>query len=296
MEEILVTLLILTLLAIIVMPFVILAKIGGLRRSSDEQGKTLNLLGRSLNREAELLRERIEDLANRSGIGDIQTDDPAGAAPVIVDSQHAPAPVDEAFQPDTRRSEEAATEVTPAQDAPSTPAVETEGVTADEIPEEAVSPSTELGKPEAEGMPAGAEWVGKRVPATSPVTDTVAVAARTAHQPVEREKSRFEVAAGETLRRIWSYIVVGEEHRPTDVSVEYAIATTWLVRVGVLVLVIGIGFFLKYSIDNNLIGPIGRVGLSIFIGIALLVSGLRLLGNRYHLLGQGLIGAGIATL
>ena len=69
---------------------------------------------------------------------------------------------------------------------------------------------------------------------------------------------------------------------------EYAVATTWLLRIGVLILVIGIGFFLKYSIVEGIIGPLGKVALAALAGVGLLGGGLKLFGGRYDLLGQGL--------
>lgn len=111
-----------------------------------------------------------------------------------------------------------------------------------------------------------------------------------------RPPGRFEEAARSILKKIWSWIIVGEEHRPKGVSMEYAVATNWLLRIGVLILVIGIGFFLKYSFERGLVGPLGRVSMSMLTGSLMIAGGIRLLGKQYHLLGQGLMGGGMATL
>lgn len=113
---------------------------------------------------------------------------------------------------------------------------------------------------------------------------------------VKSEPGRIESTVREILGRIWNWIVVGEEHRPKGVTMEFAVATTWLIRVGVLILVIGIGFFLKYSITKGYIGPTARVLLTTLAGAGLVAGGLKLFGGRYRMLGQGLAGAGFATL
>lgn len=95
----------------------------------------------------------------------------------------------------------------------------------------------------------------------------------------------------EALRKMWNWIVVGEEFRRPGVSAEYAVASTWLLRVSIIAIGAGVASFLVLKKDQ--IPPVGRVAISIAVGLVMLIGGLRLIGRKYHVIGQGLLGGGL---
>lgn len=77
---------------------------------------------------------------------------------------------------------------------------------------------------------------------------------------------------------------------------ELKIGGTLLNRIGIVAFVFGLGFFLKYSFDNNWIGPAGRVVIGILAGMILLAAGEYGQRREYKIFSQGLTGGGIASL
>lgn len=66
--------------------------------------------------------------------------------------------------------------------------------------------------------------------------------------------------------------------------------------VGIITLVFGVGYFLKYSFDQNWIGPAGQVALAYLLGFALLGVGNVFHKNReFEIFGLYLIGGAIAV-
>ncbi|MEO8415799.1 MAG: DUF2339 domain-containing protein [Ginsengibacter sp.] len=65
-------------------------------------------------------------------------------------------------------------------------------------------------------------------------------------------------------------------------------------KIGIAILVLAIGFFVKFAIDNNWIGPVGRVGIGILCGGILVALAYRLRHN-YKAFSSVLTGGGLAV-
>lgn len=67
-------------------------------------------------------------------------------------------------------------------------------------------------------------------------------------------------------------------------------------RIGAAAIILGIGFFLKYAFDNDLIPEWLRVMLGFAAGAGLLIGAARAHKNSLEIFAQGLLGAGMGTL
>jgi uncharacterized membrane protein len=66
-------------------------------------------------------------------------------------------------------------------------------------------------------------------------------------------------------------------------------------KIGIAILVLAIGFFVKYAIDNNWIGPVGRVGIGVLCG-GILIGVAHRLRKSYTAFSSVLVGGGLAVL
>lgn len=76
-------------------------------------------------------------------------------------------------------------------------------------------------------------------------------------------------------------------------DLEKFIGENLISKIGIAILVLAIGFFVKYAIDNDWIGPVGRVGIGILCGGILVAVGHRL-RNLYKGFSSVLVGGGMA--
>jgi len=115
-------------------------------------------------------------------------------------------------------------------------------------------------------------------------------------EPVAEKPPRVPSAFELKLNRISNWFLYGTPEVSAE-NIEKQAATTWLLRVGILVILFTSAFLLKLSIEQGVLAPEGRVGLSYLAGIALIFWGKhQKMRTRYWGLGQGFIGLGFAML
>lgn len=76
--------------------------------------------------------------------------------------------------------------------------------------------------------------------------------------------------------------------------IEKLLGENWLSKVGIITLVLGIAFFVKYAIDQDWINEVGRVGIGLLTG-GIIIGIAHKLKNRYTVFSSILVGGGISV-
>ncbi len=79
-------------------------------------------------------------------------------------------------------------------------------------------------------------------------------------------------------------------------SLEQKIGTRWILVAGIITSIVGVGFFLKYAYDNDLIGPLGRVVITTIAGLIALIIGETTRRRGFGIVAKGLTAMGFAIL
>jgi uncharacterized membrane protein len=124
---------------------------------------------------------------------------------------------------------------------------------------------------------------------SSPVSAPVSVTTSPRSEPAAASEG-VEIAAPPSSRS-------PEMRSAPRMDLEQRIGARWTTWIGVIAILFGIGFFLKWSFENDLLGPGARVALGLVAGIGLLASGLALHRRRdLGYLSAALAGLGLGVL
>jgi len=121
---------------------------------------------------------------------------------------------------------------------------------------------------------------------------------RVSASPREIPRTPYEPTAFDMFwMRIEDWLAVRGDFAPKGMTHEFAFATRWLIRIGVVLIVGAIIYFVKLSIDRGWMGPTGRVIATLFWGIVGCVGGSWLVRKgRYSLLGHAIAALGVVAL
>jgi uncharacterized membrane protein len=89
---------------------------------------------------------------------------------------------------------------------------------------------------------------------------------------------------------------LGRLSRRPEVDLERRIGQYWLNRIGIVAVLTGISYFLKYAFESNWIGPSGRVGIGILAGIALILWSERFRAKGHPAFSYSLKALGLGAL
>src|SRR6202050_2943956 len=81
-----------------------------------------------------------------------------------------------------------------------------------------------------------------------------------------------------------------------DPGLEKQIGQFWLNRIGIVAVLFGVSYFLKYAFENNWIGPAGRIAIGLLAGIGLIVWSEKFRSRGHLAFSYSLKAAGIGTL
>src|SRR5262245_20663425 len=81
-----------------------------------------------------------------------------------------------------------------------------------------------------------------------------------------------------------------------DIDLESRIGSHWLNRIGIVAVLIGVSYFLKYAFDNDWIGPAGRVTIGLLAGVGVVVWSERFRSRGYTVFSYSLKVVGIGVL
>ena len=97
---------------------------------------------------------------------------------------------------------------------------------------------------------------------------------RPTETPAEKTTETPVITAPSTPKPQFSLPTINRPKQPSDL--EKIIGESWINKIGILIVIIGVAIGAKYSIENELISPLTRIILGYLMGIGLLGFGIKL--------------------
>lgn len=97
---------------------------------------------------------------------------------------------------------------------------------------------------------------------------------RPTEAPAEKTTETPVITAPSTPKPQFSLPTINRPKQPSDL--EKIIGESWINKIGILIVIIGVAIGAKYSIENELISPLTRIILGYLVGIGLLGFGIKL--------------------
>ena len=142
----------------------------------------------------------------------------------------------------------------------------------------------------------------KSVPAEETIARVFEPAEEAVPQPEPKRETVVEPPREPTAielfwQRVEDWFFVRGEFAPSGTTHEFALATHWLVRVGVVMIIGSLTYFAKLSIDRGWMGPTGRIVATLVVGALGVAAGAFIVKRtRYGLLGHAIAALGIVAL
>ena len=134
---------------------------------------------------------------------------------------------------------------------------------------------------------------------TPPPTPTTTTTPTTTPTPTTTTTPTPSTPTGVELfwQKVGDWLAVRGDFAPKGMTREFAFATRWLVRIGVMLITGSLIYFVKLSIDRGWMGPTGRVASMLFWGAVGSAAGTFLVKRtRYGVLGHAIAALGVVAL
>lgn len=130
----------------------------------------------------------------------------------------------------------------------------------------------------------------------SPLDSPSSVASNPTAQEVIEDLEGLEESSTSTLAAIVSEPPAPAKAAPQTGGFDELVASQWLSWVGAVAVMIGVGFALKYAIEEQMLNPAARVVLGMLGGVTAFALGVFAMRKDYRVLAEGLAGAAMGTL